>query len=138
MNYLLDTNVVSELARPKPNPAVVDWFAHKPAESLYLSVLTLGEIRKGIAKLPDGPRKRNLSDWLAHDLPSWFSNRILTIDAGVAECWGNLQAQASRPLPAIDSLLAATAIQHSLCLVTRNVRDFAHPGLTVFNPWQEQ
>jgi len=60
------------------------------------------------------------------------------IDAGVAECWGNLQAQASRPLPAIDSLLAATAIQHGLCLVTRNVRDFVHPGLTVFNPWQEQ
>ena len=135
MNYLLDTNVISELKRPKPNPAIVDWFATTERESLCLSVLTLGEIRKGIAKLPDGQRKQALSDWLEKELPLWFGSRLLVIDADVADCWGKLQAQTNRPLPAVDSLLAATTLYHNLCLVTCNVRDFAYPDLTVLNLW---
>ena len=82
-------------------------------ESLYLSVLTLGEIRKGIEKLPDGQRKQLLSNWLENDIPLWFDSRLLVVDAGVADCWGKLQAQSNRPLPAIDSLLAATALYHT-------------------------
>jgi hypothetical protein len=136
VNYLLDTNVISELKRPKPNGQVVDWFATADKESLYLSVLTLGEIRKGIDKLADGQKKQTLSDWLEKELPVWFDSRLLVVDAGVADCWGKLQAQINRPLPAIDSLLAATALQHNLCLVTRNVSDFDYPGLTVLNLWQ--
>ena len=136
MNYLLDTNVISELKRPKPNGQVVDWFATADKESLYLSVLTLGEIRKGTDKLPDGQKKQVLSDWLEKELPLWFDSRLLIVDAGVADCWGKLQAQINRPLPAIDSLLAATALHHNLCLVTRNVSDFDYPGLTVLNLWQ--
>lgn len=137
MNYLLDTNVISELKRPKPNGQVVDWFATATKESLYLSVLTLGEIRKGIDKLPDSQRKQALSDWLENEIPVWFGSRLLIIDAGVADCWGKLQAQANRPLPAIDSLLAATALHHNLCLVTRNVSDFDYSDLTILNLWQE-
>jgi predicted nucleic acid-binding protein len=136
MNYLLDTNVISELKRPKPNQHVVDWFASVTNESLYLSVLTLGEIRKGIGKLPDSQRKQALSSWLEKDIPLWFDSRLLVIDEGVADCWGKLQAQTNRPLPAIDSLLAATALHHHLCLVTRNVKDFDYPDLTIVNVWQ--
>lgn len=138
VSYLLDTNVISELKRPKPNGRVIDWFATVTKESLYLSVLTLGEIRKGIDKLPDGQRRLTLSGWLVQELPSWFGPRILAIDTDVADCWGRLQAQANRPLPAIDSLLAATALHHNLCLVTRNISDFDYPNLTVLNLWQEK
>ena len=86
MNYLLDTNVISELKRPKPNGQVVDWFATAAKESLYLSVLTLGEIRKGINKLTDGQKKQALSGWLEKELPLWFESRLLIIVAGVADC----------------------------------------------------
>lgn len=135
MKYLLDTNVISELKRPKPNKQVLNWFATVTKESLYLSVLTLGEIRKGIEKLPDGQRKQALSSWLEKDIPLWFDSRLLLIDAEVADCWGKLQARTNRPLPAIDSLLAATALHHDLCLVTRNVSDFDYPDLTILNLW---
>ena len=136
MKYLLDTNVISELKRPKPNEKMVDWFAKAGKETLYLSVLTLGEIRKGIDKLADGQKKQTLSDWLEKELPAWFDSRLLVVDAGVADCWGKLQAQINRPLPAIDSLLAATALHHNVCLVTRNVSDFDYPDLTILNLWQ--
>ncbi len=136
MNYLLDTNVISELKRPKPNEQVVKWFDTVTKESLYLSVLTLGEIRKGIDKLPDSQRKQALSSWLENDIPLWFDSRLLIIDAAVADCWGKLQAETNRPLPAIDSLLAATALHHNLCLVTRNVSDFNYSNLNILNLWQ--
>jgi len=135
VNYLLDTNVISELKRPKPNENVVNWFSEKEADSLYLSVLTLGEIRKGIEKMTDGQRKNALLIWLEKDIPLWFDSRLLNIDVETADCWGKLQAQANRPLPAIDSLLAATAIRHDLCLVTRNVGDFDYPNLKISNLW---
>jgi predicted nucleic acid-binding protein len=136
MNYLLDTNVISELKRPKPNERVVNWFDTVTKESLYLSVLTLGEIRKGIDKLSDGSKKQVLSNWLEEDIPLWFDTRLLIIDAAIADCWGKLQAETNKPLPAIDSLLAATALHHNLCLVTRNVNDFDYPNLNILNLWQ--
>jgi predicted nucleic acid-binding protein len=136
VSYLLDTNVISELVRPRPQAAVLDWFADTPNEALFLSVLTLGEIRKGVEKLNDAPRREKLRVWLEHDLRDWFGARILPVDAAVADRWGRLLAEAGRPLPSIDSLLAATALHHELRLVSRNARDFAYPGLVVVNPWE--
>lgn len=136
MSYLVNTNVLSELRRKQPDPGVVTWFANRPASTLYLSVLTLGELRKGIETLPSGKKSLALRDWLEVDLTAFFSGRILSIDAGVADSWGRLIAKAGRPVPAIDSLIAATAVHHGLILVTRNVADFAFPELDVINPWQ--
>lgn len=96
----------------------------------------MGELRKGIDQLADQERKLKLLDWLEVDLPAFFTGRIFPIDAAVADRWGRLQAQAGRPIPAIDSLLAATALTHRLRLVTRNTRDFIHPELDVINPWR--
>ncbi len=135
MSYLLDTNVLSELRRKVPHPGVVNWFSNRPARTLYLSVLTIGELRKDIESLVDTSRRLALLDWLEADLPQFFIGRILPVDLAVADRWGRLVAQAGRPLPAIDSLLAATALQHGLPLVTRNQRDFELPGLQVINPW---
>ena len=135
MSYLIDTNVLSELRRKTPDPAVARWFAERPAGTLYLSVLTLGELRKGIDALPETPRKLALLDWLEAELPMFFAGRILAVDTKVADRWGRLVAQAGRPLPAIDSLLAATALTHGLTLITRNLKDFQHPDLAVLDPW---
>jgi hypothetical protein len=139
MSYLIDTNVISELRRKQPDAKVVAWFAVRPVQSLFLSVLTLGEIRKGIESLGntsvDPVRRQALADWLEVDLPTFFLGRVLSVDLPVSDRWGHLQAQARRPLPAIDSLLAATALHHNLSLVTRNARDFAGFGLNVINPW---
>lgn len=137
MSYLIDTNVLSELRRREPNKGVIEWFEQRPATTLYLSVLTLGEIRKGIDSLVNDDRQLKLLDWLEVELPQFFSGRILSVDAYVADRWGRLNAQMGRPIPAIDSLLAATALTHGLKLVTRNVRDFNYPELDVINPWQD-
>ena len=138
MSYLIDTNVLSELRRRKPDPGVVAWFEERPATTLYISVLTLGEIRKGIEALGNSNRKLKLLDWLETGLPAFFSGRILPIDTEVADRWGRLLAAAGRPLPAIDSLLAATALTHGFALVTRNVNDFPHPDLQIINPWEPE
>ena len=139
MSYLIDTNVLSELRRKAPDARVVAWFLQRPAATLYLSVLTLGEIRKGIDVLPDEARRLPLLDWLETELPAYFAGRILPVDAAVADRWGRLLAQAPRPIPdsTIDSLLAATAAQHGLLLVTRNVRDMQGLGVQIINPWAE-
>lgn len=135
MSYLVDTNVISELRRREPDPNVVEWFEQRPSTALFLSVLTLGEIRKGIELVTEGKRKLRLLDWLEVELPKFFAGRTLPVDLAVADRWGRLQADAGRPLPAIDSLMAATALHHGLRVVTRNARDFAYPGLAVINPW---
>ncbi|MDH4482867.1 MAG: type II toxin-antitoxin system VapC family toxin [Rhodoferax sp.] len=135
MSYLLDTNVLSELRRKTPDASVLEWFARRPPSTLYLSVLTLGELRKGIESVTDTKRRLALNDWLESDLPAFFVGRILPVDAQVAERWGRLVAAAGRPLPAIDSLLGATAAQHGLSMVTRNGKDFSDMGLDVINPW---
>ena len=135
MSYLLDTNVLSELVRPTPEPAVVSWFDQVPDDSLFISVLTIGEVRKGVELIAEGSRKEKLRVWLEHTLPDWFEDRVLPVDEAVAEQWGRMLAMVNRPVPAIDSLLAATALQHDLRMVTRNAQDFAFPELEVINPW---
>lgn len=135
MSYLLDTNVISELVRAKPAKAVLAWFENIPSEALHISVLTLGEIRKGVEHMPDGARREKLRLWLEHDLAGWFGPRVLHVDIPVADRWGRLIAQMGHPVPSIDSLLAATALHHELRLVTRNQKDFDYPGLEVINPW---
>ena len=136
MSYLLDTNIVSETIRRNQNRAVVGWLEQVPAEALFISVLTLGEIRKGVEALADKKRKERLRLWLERELPVWFEDRVLPVDLAVAERWGRLLAEVGRPVPTIDSLLAATALHYELRLVTRNSRDFDYPGLEVINPWQ--
>jgi toxin FitB len=133
VSFLLDTNVVSEIARPRPERAVLAWFEAAADAQLYLSVLSLGEIRKGVDRLPASTR---LTTWLEGELPAWFGMRLLPIDGAVADRWGRLLAESEHSLSAIDSLLAATALVHGLALVTRNVADFAVPGLTILNPWR--
>lgn len=137
MSYLLDTNVISELVRPKPDANVLRWFEGVPDRALHLSVLSLGEIRKGVEGMVPGARREKLRLWLEQDLPGWFEERLLPVSHQVADRWGRLLAEAGRPLPAIDSLLAATAISHELRFVTRNVADFQIAGLEVVNPWKD-
>lgn len=136
MSYLLDTNVISEIVRPKPDEQVVNWFKTIPDEALYISVLTLGEIRKGAEMVSDDKRKEKLRLWLEIDLAQWFNDRILKIDHFIADRWGRLQSEMKKPISAIDSLIAATALHHDLRLVTRNVKDFKYPSLQVICPWE--
>ncbi len=137
--FLLDTNCVSELVRNRPEPRVLAWMEAADESLLYLSVLTLGEIRKGVAALPQGKRRSQLESWLELELQARFSGRVLSIDGPVADRWGLLSAQAMRSrksLSAIDGLLAATALHHNLTIVSRNVSDFADAQLAVLNPWE--
>jgi len=138
VSYLLDTNVLLELLRVRPEPAVIAWFDHVPNDSLYISVLTLGEIRKGIELVSDSRRKEKLRIWLEHTLPDWFEDRVLSVDEAVTEQWGRMLAATGRPVAAVDSLLAATALQHALRMVTRNEQDFRFSGLEVINPWVDE
>jgi len=136
LNFLVDTNVVSELRRKRPEPRVLAWFASVAGERLYFSVLGVGEIRRGIEKLAASEQRSLLLTWLEQELIPWFGERLLTIDLAVAERWGRLLAEAGRPLPTVDSLLAATALVHDLTVVTRNAADFVLPGVKVLNPWE--
>jgi toxin FitB len=137
MKYLLDTNVLSETVKPNPNKQVLAWLEKTPQSSFYVSVLTIGEIRKGIEKLPSGQKRQKLLYWLEEDLAKWFGIRLIPIGIEVAEKWGFLTAVVTPQLPAIDGLLAATALVHNFTLVTRNVVDFnAVPLLEIINPWE--
>lgn len=138
MKYLLDTCVISELVRIKPEPRVVRWLSDQEESSLFLSVLTLGELEKGISKLPDGPLQRRLRDWIDLDLRQRFRDRILPVDCDVADRWGCLSAEAEKngqKVPVIDGLLAATALTHGLTLVTRDIKHVAATAAVIFNPW---
>lgn len=137
--FLLDTNCISELVRPKPEPRVMDWVEAADEALLYLSVLTLGEIRKGVAGLPQGKRKTKLETWLEVDLQARFSGRIVSIDSAIADRWGLLASEAKRKgkaLSVIDGLLAATALHHNLTVVSRNAGDFTAAQVHVLNPWE--
>lgn len=136
MSYLLDTNVLSEVVRRSPSSSVLQWLGSVPDEMLFISVLSVGEIRKGIEGVADKKRREKLRVWLEHDLPLWFDGRILPIGIEVADRWGRLVALAGRPVPAVDSLLAATALHHEITIATRNVADFIYPGVEVINPWE--
>ena len=137
--FLLDTNCISELISPRPEPRVVDWFEAADEGLLYLSVLSLGEIRKGVGLLAHGKRRMRLETWLAVELQARFSGRILAIDAVVADRWGLMAAEAKRTgkaLAIIDGLLAATALEHNLTVVSRNIGDFSNTQVAVVNPWK--
>jgi len=139
VKYLLDTCLVSELVKKEPNPAVVSWLDEQDEQKLFLSVLNLGELQKGISKHPNGTKKEELQAWVALDLVERFTGRILEIDLETAFCWGRLQGdaeQAGEKLPVMDSLIAATAAAHGLVVVTRNVRDIERCGVRVCNPWE--
>jgi tRNA(fMet)-specific endonuclease VapC len=138
MRHLLDTNVISELIAKKPNPQVFGWVNDLEDERTYLSVITLGEIKRGIEKLPESPRKQRLQEWLSNDLLFRFRERILSIDTDVMLTWGKLVARLERrgrTLPAMDSLVAATALTYDLKLATRNEKDFLDTGVSIVNPW---
>lgn len=137
--FLLDTNIISELVKPKPQANVTEWIENTDESVLYLSVLTLGEIRRGIACLSLSRRRATLEAWLDKDLRARFENRILTVDDEVADRWGLLTATARNKgivLPVIDGLLAATALEYNLTLVTRDTGQIPSLGVAVFNPWQ--
>jgi len=137
--YLLDTNCISELVRAKPEPGVVAWIDAMDESLLYLSVLTFGEIRKGLTELPQGKRRTRLENWLEMELPARFAGRILPIDFPVADRWGVLAATAKKEgkaLSTIDGLLAATALEHNLTVVSRNASDFEPTPVRTLNPWK--
>ena len=139
MKYLLDTCVISELTKTKPNKKVVSWITQNDDANFYLSSLTFGELYKGVSKLPDSRRRKKLLQWIEQDLKERFAGKILDIDLLVAKTWGETQGvseAAGTPMPAIDGLIAATALAHNLTVVTRNVKDMQQSGVSVLNPWK--
>lgn len=136
--YLLDTNVVSEIRRPQPEAKVLAWLNSIDPELLYLSVMTLGEIRTGIDRMPEGKQRTFLNNWFIAELRPWLDGRILPVTDVIAERWGSLDAHQrlqGRPLNTADGLIAATAAVHGLTMVTRNFQDFSGLGVVLLNPW---
>ncbi len=138
MSYLLDACVLSEFTRRQPERKVVEWVSNADELALYISVISIGEIQKGITRLPGSPRKDELAKWLRSELMPRFGDRLLVLDAGILLDWGDLLARieaAGRKMPAINSLIAATALHHDLILVTRNQADFEPSQVKIVNPW---
>jgi predicted nucleic acid-binding protein len=138
MSYVLAKNAISELVAVQPNESVAHWIGSVDPERVFLSVITIGELKQRIKKLPDSRGKGQLDRWLNEDLLARFKDHPLVIDVDVMLAWGDLPARleaAGKPMPAIDSLIAASAAQRGLTLVTRNVAGFAYSGVSVFNPW---
>ena len=136
--FLLDTNIPSETVRSRPEPKLAAWLQAQKLEELYLSVVTCGELRKGIAVLEAGKRKTGLESWYREDLIVKFTGRILPVTQTIAERWGILEAQqklTGRPMQVPDAQIAATALEHGLILVTRNTKDFEGLDIKLFNPW---
>jgi predicted nucleic acid-binding protein len=138
VSYLLDTSVLSELVKKNPRRQVVNWVDEQEESTLFLCVLTVGELEKGIAKLPASARRTNLISWVRRELAGRFGGRLLSVDVRVAERWGAMAGESEKrgkPLPVIDSLLAATALVHDLQIVSRNVSDFERCGVVGINLW---
>jgi len=138
MKYLLDTCLISELIKSEPDKRVVDWVLGENESDFFVSVLTFGELHKGIEKLSESRKKEELRIWVENELKNRFQGRIIGIDIRVSTIWGKIHCAAEkkdRPMPAIDSLIAATGIAHDLTVVTRNISDMAHSGVKLFNPW---
>jgi predicted nucleic acid-binding protein len=138
VNFLLDTNVISETMKPRPNLGLLGWLAEADEDRTFLSVVTLMELRYGVERLAAGRKRKRLEEWLDHDLPIRFESRILTIDARVADASGKLVARSEslgRPIETRDAMIAATAEIHGLTLVTRNVSDFEPTVKDLLSPW---
>ena len=137
--YLLDTNIPSEMLRPRPDPSVAAWLRGQASETLFISVVTMGELRRGITILTERSSRRAELERMIHEkVPYWFHDRILPVTRAIAEQWGVLDGErqlAGRPLNIADGMIAATALDHGLTLVTRNTKDFAALGLVLLNPW---
>ena len=141
MKYLLDTCVISELIKPQPNRSVVSWLQSQTENDLYLSVLTFGEIEKGIEKAVNETRKSKLKLWVEEDLKQRFKGRILAIDLDVCTKWGEIQAKTEllgKPMPSIDGLIVVSALVNNCIMVTRNVKDMQQSGVELFNPWEDE
>jgi toxin FitB len=140
VNWLLDTNVVSEHKQKRRNARVIQWLDSIPETELFVSAITIAEFQRGIVLLPDSPKRRFLFSWLHNEVPRRFAGRILPVDDRVAFVWGNLvsaQQMKGRSIPVLDSLVAATAMAHQFTLATRNVADLRELGLDLFNPWTD-
>ena len=135
MSWLVDTNVLSELTRRAPDAGVQQWLVEHE-EDLFISVLTLGELERGVRMAADGSRQKRLRAWLENDVRAWFAGKILPIDENVALAWAEILTRSKNPLPAIDSLIGATALAHQLTVVTRDEDDIARTGAKVCNPWK--
>ena len=138
MSFLLDTNVVSEWTKPRPNPGLMDWLSQVNEGEVFLSVVTVAELRYGIERLPQGRRRRELDRWLRSELPRRFEQRIILVDGPICDEWGRVTARLESPgrsIHAMDALIAATALVHGLTLVTRNAHDFSTAVQSVLNPW---
>jgi len=141
LNYLLDTNVLSEATRTQPDVRVATWLRAQPALTLFVSVVSVAEIRKGILLLPEGKKRKKLEGWLESDLLPAFSNRVIPLGGAEMNEWAELQANAEKNghrLPVVDSLIAATARCHGITLATRNIHDFRYCGIPVLDPWAEE
>lgn len=141
MKYLLDTCLISELVKKEPSAAVLRWLDEQDEQRLFISVLVLGELNKGVAKLAAGDRKQALLSWVEHDLAERFEGRIVGLDLETAILWGRMQGEAEKAgekLPVMDSLIAATAMRNGFTVVTRNVRDLQRCGAPLFNPWETE
>ena len=139
MKYLLDTCVISEVIKRKPSSKVIKWIKQEEESNFFISVLTIGELHKGIEKLDKSKRKEELHNWVENDLKERFCNRIINIDMQVVMVWGKIQGMTERtgkPMPAIDSLIAATGVTHHLTVVTRNTSDMKESGVALLNPWK--
>jgi len=141
MNLLLDTNVLSEVRRPAPNPKVLAWLDAIDEDRTFISVASIAELKRGVALMNDGRRRDALAAWLAEDLPARFTGRIVPIDPAIAERWGDLMAVARRSgfaLSIMDGFFAATALAKEFVLATRNTKDFAALGVPLFDPWTDE
>ena len=138
--FLLDTNIPSETIKLRPDLRVARWLDQQASGTLYLSVVTVGELRRGFVMAPDPKRRARLEHWLENDIFGWFSQRILPVTREIADRWGEIDGvcqQIGTPANTADGLIAATALIHNLTVVTRNVRDFANLGVPLFNPWEQ-
>ena len=141
MSFLLDTNVISEWVKARPNRGVVAWLAAVDEDRVFISVVTLAELRYGIERMTTGSRRNQLTQWLLEELPLRFEGRVLSINHIIADIWGKIVARseaAGRPIGAMDAFIAATAEVHDLTLITRNVSDFETSINAIINPWAEE
>ena len=139
MNYLMDTCVISEIIKPKPSSKVIKWLRSCQDENLFLSSLTIGEIQKGISKLPDSRKRNKLQEWMDTELIQRFDKRVLVIDIKVAQKWGEIQASSEitgSKMPVTDSFIAATGLVYDMTVVTRDTSGREKSGARLFNPWE--